>query len=283
VLNVRKLIIRIAIVYEHESTTKFFFGNDFLITNQLILTCAHHFTWNNEKVSYSKIYVCCCDPAYETFFSLVDPSNVLIEAKQIRRGLERDNLTEYDEVNCYRTDLALLELITSTTHLQVNEYFNPKLNLSSFIMKNTPISSKLYLIGYNGQLKDNDDLNPYRYLKDFENLTIDKLNLHHNVNYKLISVGHLIEESSSLNQYSTHNCSILCGSSGALMLNSMGKFAGIHIGVINSRKEKNIKCFLTKKRLTNLLALIQKHFENLFMKLFCQTFMMMKSPKIGNF
>jgi hypothetical protein len=159
------------------------------------------------------------------------------------------------------TDLALLESITSTTHLQFNEYFNPKLNLSSFTMKNTPISSKLYLFGYNGQLKDNDDLNPYRYLKDFENLTIDKLNLHPNVNYKSISVGHLIEESSSLNQYSTHNCSILCGSSGALMLNSMGKFAGIHIGVINSRKEKKHQMFFNKETFNKFISVNSKAFR----------------------
>jgi hypothetical protein len=44
-----------------------------------------------------------------------------------------------------------------------------------------------YLAGYNGALREEKELIPHQYLKDFKNLTIDKLNHSHHVNYKSIS------------------------------------------------------------------------------------------------
>jgi hypothetical protein len=264
-LYVRKSVLRIAILYETESATQMFFGSGFLITDEIVLTCAHNFDvliWNDEKVSFSKIYVCFCDPTYETFFSLSNPSQVLIEAKLIGRGLKHDNLTKYDEVDCEMTDLAILQLNTPATHLQVDEYFDPKLNLFSFTPKHIPINSNLYLIGYNGQLKNRDDLIPYRYIKGFDNVTIDKLNSHHNANYKSISIGRLIEScSTSQYQYATHDCSTLRGSSGALMLDATGRFAGIHIGIINSRKGKYSDMFFNKETYNKFIPVDSKFFR----------------------
>lgn len=59
-LDVRKLILRIAICYELGSTIQVLFGSGCLLNDKLIVTCRHNFDvliWQNKKVSYSKIYV----------------------------------------------------------------------------------------------------------------------------------------------------------------------------------------------------------------------------------
>jgi hypothetical protein len=259
-LDVRKLILRIAICYELGSTTQVLFGSTFLLTDKLILTCGHNFDvliWQNKNVSYSKIYVSFYDPAPENLFSLLNPTQQLTEAKLLFRGLKRDKLTKHDEVGDDMTDLTLIELVTPATHVQVHEYFNPKFNLS---LNNMPINSKLYLIAYNGQLKNNDSLSPYRYLKDFHNLTIDNLNYNHNANHKSISIGHLIQAPSE-NAYATHNCSTLCGATGALILDSVGKFEGIHIGISNSRNGKNNQMFFNKETYNKYISVNTRQFR----------------------
>ncbi|CAF4877749.1 unnamed protein product, partial [Rotaria sp. Silwood2] len=58
-LFVRKMVLRIGILYKHESTKQMYFGSGFLLTNRLVLTCAHNFDsiqWENKNVSYNKIY-----------------------------------------------------------------------------------------------------------------------------------------------------------------------------------------------------------------------------------
>ncbi|CAF1485753.1 unnamed protein product [Rotaria sordida] len=98
-------------------------------------------------------------------------------------------------------------------------------------------------IGYNGELYDKNDLNAYKYTKGFELLTIDKLNYHHNVDSKSISIGYLIEESSSNNNYGMHNCSMLTGSSGAVIVDSIGRFIDIHVEIANSRISRKNEFF----------------------------------------
>ncbi|CAF1050651.1 unnamed protein product [Rotaria sp. Silwood1] len=260
-LFVRKMVLRIGILYKHESTKQMYFGNGLLLTNRLVLTCAHNFDpiqWENKNVSYTKIYACFLDPASETYFFSNDSNNFLIEAKIIRRGLIEDNMFDYNEVKSNTTDLAILELDKPAPHIQLNEYFDPKLNSSS--QSNITINSELFLIGYNGKLTQNDDLKPYRYLKDFENLTIDTLNYSHHVNNKSISIGRLIQEASLDNQYAMHDCSTLLGSSGALILDSTGKFVGIHIGVVNSRREKHDEFFFNKETFNKFVPVNSKSF-----------------------
>ena len=61
-LSVRKSIVRIGVLYERESAIEMFFGSGLLLTDELILTCAHNFDpiiWSTKKVPYSKIYICC--------------------------------------------------------------------------------------------------------------------------------------------------------------------------------------------------------------------------------
>ncbi|CAF4947734.1 unnamed protein product, partial [Rotaria sp. Silwood1] len=101
----------------------------------------------------------------------------------------------------------------------------------------TPVNCKLFLAGYNGELYDKNDLNAYKYTKGFELLTIDN---------KSISIGYLIEESSSNNNYEMHNCSTLTGSSGAVIVNSIGRFIGIHIEIANSRISRKNEFFDTQ-------------------------------------
>jgi hypothetical protein len=165
-------------LYQHKSASEIYFGSGFLLNNRLVLTCAHNFDpiqWENEYVSFSKIYVCFLDPASETFFVSKDSNNFLIEAMIIRRGLIEDNMNDYDEVQSNKTDLAILQLDKPASHIQLNEYFHPQLNSSS-VSNIIPINSELCLIGYNDEFTAHDDLKPYRHLKEFKNLTIDTLN-----------------------------------------------------------------------------------------------------------
>ncbi len=57
-----------------------------------------------------------------------------------------------------------------------------------------PVShSKIYLAGYNGELREERQLTLYKNLKDFKNLTIHELNRCHHVDYKSISIGNLLK------------------------------------------------------------------------------------------
>ncbi|CAF3741378.1 unnamed protein product [Rotaria sp. Silwood1] len=98
-------------------------------------------------------------------------------------------------------------------------------------------TTSMLFAGYNGELYDKNDLNAYKYTKGFELLTIDN---------KSISIGYLIEELSSNNNYEMHNCSTLTGSSGAVIVDSIGRFIGIHIEIANSRISKKNEFFDTQ-------------------------------------
>lgn len=263
-LLIRKSIVRIGILYEHQSTTLMFFGSGCLLNNQLILTCAHNFDviqWGNEKVPYSRIFVSFCDPANETLFSWSKPSSTIIEATLIRRGLTKEKLSEFDQIDSNMTDLAVLQLNTPTSHDSENAFLLLSIQLSSMPSDYYSINSKLYLIGYNGALGDPSDLNPYKYLKGFMNTTTDKLNFNHNANYRSVAIGRLIEEPSPETSYSTHSCSTLPGSSGAIILDVNGKFAGIHIGVSNSRQAKTQELFFNNETYNKFIPVVSKSFR----------------------
>jgi hypothetical protein len=263
-LNIRQLIVRIGVFYENGSTIQVFFGSGVLLNNKLILTCAHNFDAiesENGIIRYTKIFVCSSDPANERLFSLVNPSEKLIEAKIIRRGLIEDNMSDYDESKSNSTDLAILALDKPLQDLSSNQFFDPKLNLLLSNSNDIPINSQLFLISYNGELTDNDDLNPYKHEKGFEDVTIDKLNFYHNVNHKSVSIGRLIEKSSSNNAYAMHSCSALRGSSGGIILDSNGRFVGIHIGIFNSRKNKQNQLFFNKETFNKFLPVTSTVFR----------------------
>ncbi|CAF5221061.1 unnamed protein product, partial [Rotaria magnacalcarata] len=162
----------------------------------------------------------------------IDPNSSVIEAQIIQRGLKDDNISNLDELKSNTADIALLKLNHPAPHLQFDSFFDPKFSSSSDV---APVNCKLFLAGYNGQLYDSNDLNAYKYTNGFELVTIDKLNYLHNVNNKSISIGYLIQKSSSNSCYGMHNCSTLAGSSGAVIVDSIGRFIGIHIGIANSR------------------------------------------------
>lgn len=262
-LAARKFVVRIGILYARKSSTQIFYGTGLLLTDRFVLTCSHHFDvveWGEENVSHSKINICLCDPADESLFSISNPSPLLIEAKLVRRGLCADNISDYDYTRSSSTDLALLELTRSATHLEKNACFNPKLTSSSFLSNNYAINSKLYLIGYNGELQDSDQLTPYKYLNDFSNLSVDTLNLYHKANCKSVSVGRLIDPCVT-DRYGAHNCTTLPGSSGSLMIDSNGKFIGLHIGVTNSRRGKKDEMFFTEETFNKFIPIYSKEFR----------------------
>ncbi|UJR24114.1 hypothetical protein I4U23_027081 [Adineta vaga] len=227
-LSIRQLIVRIGVFYENDSTIQLFFGSD---------------------------------PANERLFSVFNPSDDLIEAKIIRRGLIQENMSDYDETKSNTTDLAILALDKPMKDLSLNECFDPQ--FTSFLSNSNHIriNSKLFLISYNGELTDNDDLNPYKYEKGFENVTIDKLNFYHNVNHKSVSIGRLIQESSSYDPYAMHSCSTLRGASGGVLLDSTGRFAGIHVGVANSRKRKQNEFFFNKDTFNKFIPVTSTAFQ----------------------
>lgn len=243
-LILRPLVVRIGVLYAYKSTTQTYYGTGLLITNNLVLTCGHIFdpvNWNGNVVSPGKIFICRCDPTYDSFFSLISPNDSLIECHLVRRGLVAENVSSYDEMNSTTTDLALLKLNKPIINLSRQDYFDPKIHPLSNTSNRLPINSKLFVVAYNGELANEDDLYPYKYVKGFEDVTIEKLNSYHNVNYKSISIGNLIQNPSIDNQYAMHSCSTLAGSRGAVVLDSFGRLAGIHIGVANSKKDNNDK------------------------------------------
>lgn len=204
--------------------------------------------------------MCPFDPAYETYFKSNNSNNFCTSAKVIRRGLVEDKISHYDELESYSTDVALLQLEKPVGDIQFNEYFDPKLNLLSESNIFT-INSELFLVGYNGQLAEDYQLSPYKYVKGFQNVTLDTLNYSHHANYKSVSIGHLVQQSCLNNQYALHSCSTLSGSSGSLILDSTGKFAGIHIGVFNSRTEKGKKVFYNQETFNKFTPINSKAFR----------------------
>jgi hypothetical protein len=163
-----------------------YLGSGLLIIDRLVLRCGHSFDpvhWGGDIVRYRKIFICDCDPACESHFPLMNSNDSVIECRIIRRGLEADNLSDNDEISGSTTDLALLTLVKPIPNVSKNDYFDPKINLSSCTPNDLPVNSKLFLIGYNDALYDDDDLDAYKHVKGFENLTIDRLNSYHNVNY----------------------------------------------------------------------------------------------------
>ena len=262
-LATRPFILRIGILYKHQSMSITYFGSGILITNRLILTCAHNFDpiqWADETVVYTKIYISFHDPACEMLFDVAQPNNSLIEAEIIRRGLINDNISDCDNIGYDTTDLALLSLDKDAPHIKPNEYFNPQLNLLSCKSNVNPINSKLFSIGYNGELVAGD-LNAYRNLEGFQHLTSDKLNLYHHINQKSISIGHLIKEADEQNRYSLHTCSTLPGSSGSIILDCHCKMAGIHIGVHQSRKAKSKEIFFNKETYNKYVSIYSNQFQ----------------------
>ncbi|CAF2872899.1 unnamed protein product [Rotaria sp. Silwood2] len=164
-LSLRSLIVRIGILYLHQSTTRMLFGSGLLLNNQIVLTCAHNFdpiNWGDEMIALTKIYVSSSDPASPASLSGINPNN---------------------ELKSNATDLAILKLNHPAPHLQFDSFFDPKFSSSSNVAS---VNCKLFLAGYNGELYDKNDLNAYKYTKGFEFLTIDKLNYHHNVDNKSI-------------------------------------------------------------------------------------------------
>ncbi|CAF4563919.1 unnamed protein product, partial [Rotaria sp. Silwood2] len=263
-LSIRHLVLRIAVFYERKTTTEMVFGSGCLITNKLLLTSGHTFDpiqWGTDKVSYSKILVAFCDPVPDTVFSFLNPHQTVYQAKIIQRGIVEDHITDYTEIKDNYTDLALLELDNEVENVTMDQYFDPKFDLKSSKLVDVLLNSKLYLIGYNGELIDQDELKPYQYLKDFNDLTIDKLNIYHNVNYKSISIGNLIKEASESDQYSLHNCSTLSGSSGSIILNCYGSLAGIHIGINNFRKGRENDIFFNTETYNKYVSIKSNQFR----------------------
>ncbi|CAM4898836.1 unnamed protein product [Rotaria socialis] len=266
-LNIRKSILRIGILYEHRSTSQMFFGSGCLLTDELILTCAHNFDviqWSNEKIPYSRIYVCLCDPAPETIFSLSNRNELLMEASLIRRGLLQDNLSEYDQVNSVTVDLAILKLHKPVQHLHRYEFVQPEFNSPLFKFNSSPINAKLYLVCYNDESAEDSDLKPYKYIRGFANITTNQLNFGHNANYKSVSIGSIInlQELSQETTYVTRACSTLPGSSGGVLLDADGNFTGIHIGIGNSRQSKNQEMFFNNETYNKYISVTSKSFSH---------------------
>ena len=262
-LSIRPLILRIGVVYEEDSGIQMTFGSGCLITNNLLLTCAHIFDpilWNTDKISYSQILVGFCDPAPNKLFSLLNPNQLVFPANILQRGIAQENIDKYTELKDTDTDLALLILDNEIRNVTKDQYLNPKFDLVPPKPDDISLNSKLYLVGYNGELRKEKELTPYQYLKDFTNITIDNLNHSHHVNYKSISIGNLIKEACQNDPYSLHNCSTLSSSSGSIILDCYGRLVGIHIGVYNSRKQKD-NIFFTKETYNKYISVNSNQFQ----------------------
>ncbi len=263
-LAIRPLVLRIAVVYERDTVIQMVFGSGCLITNNLLLTCAHIFdpvVWGTDKVPYSEILVGLCDPAPNKLFSVLNRDQIVFPAKILQRGLTQENINKYTVLKDNDTDLALLILDNEITNITVDQYFNPRFYLVSSKPGDLPLNSKLYLVGYNGEVREEKDLIPYKYLRNFNNLTVHQLNHYHHVTYKSTSIGHLIKDACQKDPYSLHNCSTLPVSSGSIILDCYGRLAGIHIGIKNSRKQKNGDIFFTNETYNKYISINSNQFR----------------------
>jgi hypothetical protein len=235
-----------------------------LITNTLVLTCAHTFDpilWGTKKISYSNILVGLSDPAPDKYFSLANPDKIVFPAKILQRGLAQDNIDKYIEIKNTDTDLALLILDNEIPNMTKDQYFKPKFDSVSSKSDDIPLNSNLYLVGYNGELLDESQLTPYKNLNDYKHLTIHELNRSHRVDYKSVSIGNLLKEACQNELYAFHNCSTLPGSSGSIILDCYGRLAGVHIGINNSRKQKNNDIFFTNETCNKYLPISSNQFQ----------------------
>jgi hypothetical protein len=200
------------------------------------------------------------DPASPDLFLAKEPNGSVIETQLIQRGLQKDEISMYQELKSTDTDLAILKLNQPAPHLPLDTYFDPKLTSSWSKSNVASINSNLFLVGYNGQIKKND-LDPYEHTKGFKNVSVDTLNYHHNVDKKSISIGRFIQEWLSDTQYAMHNCSTLAGSSGSAILDAGGRFIGIYIGLVNSRITKKKKPFYTENTFNKLIPVYSTAFN----------------------
>ncbi|CAM4795986.1 unnamed protein product [Rotaria magnacalcarata] len=118
-----------------------------------------------------------------------------------------------------------------------DQYFNPKFDFKSK-PDDIPTNSNLYLVGYNGELREQKDLVPYRYLEAFNNTTTFQLNHCHHVNYNTLP-----------------------GSSGSIILNCYGRLVGVHIGISSSIKQKNNDIFFTKNTYDKYISINSNQFQ----------------------
>lgn len=163
-LLARPFVVRIAVLYVKEAEIHVAFGSGCSISNDLVLTCAHLFdpiVWSETEISYSKILVAVCDPCPERYFSLLDMNTrVVFSAEILQRGLAKENLTKYTELQNTDTDLALLRLNKPIADMK-DLYFDPKLNGVS--LNTLPLKSNLYMVGYNGKLAKQNQLEAYQF------------------------------------------------------------------------------------------------------------------------
>jgi V8-like Glu-specific endopeptidase len=70
-----------------------------------------------------------------------------------------------------------------------------------------------------------------------------------------------LKEACQNESYALNNCSTLPGSSGSIILDCYGRLAGIHIGINNSRKQKNNDIFFTKETYNKYLPINSNQFQ----------------------
>jgi hypothetical protein len=70
------------------------------------------------------------DPASPDLFLAKEPNGSVIETQLIQRGLQKDEISMYQELKSTDTDLAILKLNQPAPHLPLDTYFDPKLTSS---------------------------------------------------------------------------------------------------------------------------------------------------------
>ncbi|CAF1421495.1 unnamed protein product [Adineta ricciae] len=166
------------------------------------------------------------------------------------------------EVHYDMVDLAILKLSKPLKNLSHrHEFVKPGFNSPSCKLTSV-INSKLYLVCYNGELTEDSDVKPYKYIHGLKNISTDQFNFCHNSNYKSVSVGSIVHSHDlpHLSTYATHTCSTLPGFSGGAIFDSYGNFTGIHIGVANSRQSKNREMFFSNDTYNKYIPVKSKAF-----------------------
>ncbi|CAF3577243.1 unnamed protein product [Rotaria socialis] len=88
----------------------------------------------------------------------LNSDKIVFTTKILQRSLAEENIDEHTELKDTDTDLALLMLDNEIPNITEDQYLNPKFDFVSLKSGNIPINSKLYLVGYNGELGEQQDL-----------------------------------------------------------------------------------------------------------------------------
>ncbi|CAF0744445.1 unnamed protein product [Didymodactylos carnosus] len=240
-----KYIVKICVEYEHDFTTIRLGGSGLIIDGQYIISAAHVFNPlrdNERQIPYQKIKFASLTLASDHLF--VSSNEHVFEAEMVFRGVS-DNGLQPENVCSVDEDFAILRIcdyddVKNKLFLTNQSNYCPPRVLNKEELK---LNSQLFLLSYCGVVRKIEDVEYYEYCSQYPAYTRENLNCAMYPDHKSVSVGKCLE---SGNDFFSHDCPSLRGSTGGAIFDINGRFVGLHTGVKPDDIHYNIQ---GKKRL----------------------------------